>query len=1793
MPNTTHLTEAERALHEEYLQAQTTMTAGAIPRRASGNLAPLSFEQQQLWLLAHLLPDISLNECITIHLPGPLDVAVLGQSLNEIIRRHEAWRTSFPLVGGQPIQMIHPVHTLTLSVVDLRNVAEAEREGEALRLATYEARKLFDLAYGPLFRATLVQLSNEEYRLFLTLHRIIFDSVTIYQVFLPELHTLYEAFSAGQPSPLAELPNQYADYAEWQRELLQREAFTGQLTYWKQQLEGVPAVLKLSTDRPRPPAQTYRGSTRSFTLSSWLTETLKALSHQEGVTLYMTLVAAFNTLLYRYTGQDDLLIGTTTANREHSGVQGVMGSFPNMLALRTNLSGNLTFRELLGRVREVITSAFAHGDIPFEHLIKELQPGRNLGLNPFFQVLLTLEPSPPILPSRWTLTRMDVTIGTSRFDLSLELEDRPEGLIGHFEYNTDLFDATSIDRMIGHWQTLLEGIVDDPSQRLAELPLLTEAERQQLLVEWNDTATDYPREYCLHQLFEAQVERTPDAVAVTFEDEHLTYRQLNSKANQLAHYLQQLGVGPEVLVGLCVERSLEMVVGLLGILKAGGAYVPLDPSYPQERLAFMLADAETPVLLTQQRLMASLPEYGEHVVCLDADWEEITRESEENPTSGATAKCSAYVIYTSGSTGKPKGVLVSHANVVRLFEATRTWFHFDKRDVWTLFHSYAFDFSVWELWGAFLYGGRVVVVSYWVSRSPEAFYSLLRTEQVTVLNQTPSAFYQLIRLEESSGIAQDLALRLIIFGGETLEFQRLKPWFDGHGDQFPQLVNMYGITETTVHVTYYPLSAADLSRTSGSVIGAPIPDLELYILDQYLQPVPIGVPGELYVGGAGLARGYLNRPELTAERFIPHPFSQKLGARLYKTGDLARYLPDGAIEYLGRLDHQVKIRGFRIELGEIEAVLSEHPAVQQVVVVAREDVLGDKRLVAYVVTDQETLTTDQQLFQLSNHLQIYHLNRSETQWLYDEIFVDQGYLKHGITLTDGDCVFDVGANIGLFSLFVHQKCPHSQIYAFEPIPPIFEILRKNTRLYGLNAQLFQCGLSSKSQEVEFTYYPNFSMMSGMYADAQEDEEVSRATLSNQDTLLAQHMDELLVDRFRSETFTCQLKTLSDVIRENSIQRIDLLKIDVEKSELDVLNGILEEDWQKIKQIVIEVQDRDGHFSHVKALLEKHGYRLAVEQGDTFANTGIYNIYALRQLQTGPLPSLLSKHSVSATELQTSRWQKVFDATYDQHSSTQEPTFNITGWVSSYTCRPFPEEEMREWVHATVERILALQPQRVLEIGCGTGLLLFRIAPHCSHYCGTDISQVALQSLQEAVAQQGLTNVALQERPADDFVGWDAGTFDTVILNSVAQYFPSIDYFVRVLEEAIRVLKPGGTIFVGDVRNLQMLEAFHASVLVQQSAAGQTKTEVIQQLKRRMAQEPELLIDPLFFSALQECYPCLSHVEVQLKRGSYHNEMTRFRYDVLLHVGQETDQEMELLWLDWKREGLSLETVRHMLEEEPEIMGITGVPNARVQAEVEMVKWLKSQDGPETVGELREVLRNRPGVGIDPEDLWALSQEMLYTVEISWSKSEKVGCYDAVFTRQLKGRAEWPPKVVRAAKGGVEQRKAWSEYANAPLQRHGMPALVSQLRSLLKERLPDYMIPASFVLLEALPLTPNGKVDRRALPAPDATNIVRDSAIVAPSTPLEKRLAGIMASLLGLEQIGRDDNFFMLGGHSLMALQLIAHVAETFGVDLEFRTLFEAPTLRQLSAEVEQRILAKVAAMSDEEVQLLLEQEPNI
>ena len=2850
------------------------------------NDVPLSFTQQQFWLLHHLEESNYIYNMVrAFRLEGDLDIPSFERAIQCLIARHSILRTGFKVVNGSPVQVITPHLTFDIPVIDLQNLSETERISQAQRLLLQERTRAFDLNQSPVWRVTLICLHPQTHLLMFNLHHIICDDWSI-QIFLRELSALYQEVLTGKTASLPELPIEYADFAHWQNQQTTLDNFHRQLNYWQQQLADVVPVLELPylSDSPSPTGDVARTKTlrdrndnlkQAFqpgivplSVSAEITGKLKQLSQQSGTTLFTTLLTGFAILLSRYTHQEDLVIGTGIANRTSAQINPLIGAFVNTLGLRIQIPDNPTFRELLTEVQKVVLEAYAHSEVPFIKVIEALKIDRKSGNNPLLQVMFTLETInqeklqlPGIITTELELSKP--TAGAT-FDLTLNLWETNLELQGKLEYNAYLFDKEIIQRISGHFQTLLARIVESPNQCIGNLSILSATEREQLLgKEIQGIESEF---LCLHELFEAQVEKTPEAVALKFEGQQLTYRELNQQANQLAHHLQTLGVKPETKVGICVERSLEMIVGILGILKAGGAYVPLDPNNPQERLNHILEDAQMQVLVTNSQLRNTLDQ-SNFVVYLDEQADKIAQYPQNNLVSGVQDDNLAYMIYTSGSTGKPKGVLITHHNVVRLFKATQDWYQFNETDVWTLFHSFAFDFSVWELWGGLLYGGCVVVVSYEVSRDSQAFYNLLVAEQVTVLNQTPSAFYQLIQVDEHSKTTEKLSLRVVIFGGEALSLPLLQPWFERHGDELPQLVNMYGITETTVHVTIRRLTLADVRATS-SLIGQPISDLQIYHLDKYQQPVPIGVVGEIYVGGGGVARGYWRRSELTEERFVPNPFSNQQQGRLYKTGDLARYLPTGELEYKGRIDHQVKIRGFRIELGEIKALLSQHLAVRECVVLAREDEPNNKRLVAYIVPDhiqastifnlvslrEQGILSDRSLYELPNGMTIAHLNKTETEFLYQEIFTDQSYLQHGITLDEGDCIFDVGANIGLFSLFAAQACPKVKIYAFEPIPPVFELLRLNAELYNLDAKVFNIGLSRETKSAEFTYYPNVSVISGRFADASEEKEVVKSFLlkqhagtGNATTVSQEVLDELLVERLQSEQFTCQLKTISNIIEENQIERIDLLKIDVEKSERDVLAGIQERDWLKIQQIIVEVHDINGRLTEITELLKFHGYDLTIVQDKLLEATPLYNIYGRRttikqcfpqktglnslgrqstwnsleryiqdlrhylneklpdymipsafvvlekfpltsngkvdsralpipenfksrlessfvlpstptqeilanlwaailsiekvgiydnffelgghsllatqvisrlrtafqidlplrcifesptvaqlsevilaELQKGigltvppilpadreknlplswaqqrlwflhqlesessaytiPFPlkmsgklnvkvleqalqEIVQRHEVLRTHFQMvnnqpvqvivphltltlpvvnlqnfpdpwqelekqaillghqpfdlaqdavirvrlwqlseeehvllvlihhiagdgwslgvfirelsahyqainsgtssllplsiqyadfavwqrqwltgqvlehhlSYWQQqladaplllalpidrprpavqtfcgareyfqldqnltkqlkqlsqkagttlfmtllaafvvllsrisnqtdivigspianrnrqeiepligffvntlalrfdlskapnfeallaqvrevtieayvhqdlpfemlvetlqierhldrnplvqvtfalqnapthawdfpgltvqkmplslggvrfdlemdfwevagglngicyyntdLFDATtisrmaghfqillkgivadpgqhltalpllteaeqhqllfewnnteleypqdkcihqlfedrvkmtpnavavaykdqrltykelnaqanqlarylqklgvgpevlvgicidrslemvvgllgilkaggayvpldpaypkerltfmlsdsqvsmlltqqrlveylpyvdlvvcldkdweiisqedeanlvsnatsqnlayvvytsgstgkskgvmiahrslvnayqgwenayqlrsltshlqmasfsfdvfsgdmiralcsgaklvlcprewlleteklyelmlvekidsaefvpavfrnlvqylertkqnlqfmrllvigsdslyvkeyeefkrlcspdtrlinsygvteatidstyfestkvnlpidgtvpigrpftntqiyildrnlqpvpigvegelhiggvglargylnrpdlteqkfipnpfensklnrlyktgdlgrylsdgnielltridnqvkirgfrielgeieavLSQHPLVQESvviakenisaekylvaylvpniqsetfseqvewekeqvinwqkvyqesdslpftstdiTFNIIGWDNSYTGKPIPASEMREWVNNTVARILALSPGRVLEIGCGTGLLLCRIAPHCEEYWGIDYSQPALQHI-EQIKQvvPGLERVKLLYKLADDFEGILNRQFDTVIINSVVQYFPSADYLLRVVKGAMTAIGDRGTIFIGDVRSLPLLDAYHALVQLSRASQELTVEQWQQKVHQSVPAEEELVIAPAFFLALQQHFPQITQIEIQLKRGHYHNELTQFRYDVTLHLGKSA-LTTAISWLDWQLDNLTLAEIhQRLLQEQPEMLGIRHIPNSRVQHSVQLREWLQNPPAAKTVGQLQQQLMQLPAAGVDPEQFWKLSEQVAYTLHVSWWNASQDGCYDVVFSRSEVAKPNWHTQTITS--------KPWNHYTNNPLRGKLVQKLVPQVREFIQQKLPNYMMPQAFLILDALPLTPNGKVDRRALPSPNS--VVRTSSLEMPQTQAEQLIADVWQKNLQVEKVALDDNFFDLGGNSLRLVQVREQLQTIFTKELSIIEMFQYPTVRALGQYLNGQVSPKV------------------
>lgn len=932
------LSPARQALLEKRLRGERTRRVDEPPisRRPADGPRSLSPGQERLWFLDQLGQGGSpYNLPQAWRLRGHLEVAALERSFGEIIRRHEALRTTIAVEDGLPLQVIAPWAGSILSVADLEALPKNEREARVRQLMSDEARRPFDLARGPLMRAILYRLEECEHILLVVVHHIIFDGWS-WGLLIRELSTSYDAFARNLTPVLPELPIQYADYAHWQRERLQNQALQVQLEYWKRQLAGSPPLLQMPLDHPRPPVQTFRGANHRVELPGPLSDALISLSRREGSSLFMTMLAAFNVFVHRHAAVDDVVVGVPIANRTRLETESLIGLFINTLVMRTDLSGNPSFRGLVGRVREVALAAYAHQELPFERLVEELHPERDLSFNPLFQVMFDFQNAPR---RSLTLTGIEsVPLGietdSSMFDLTLYLEEDAQGIVTRFEYNTDLFTRGTIERMAARFLALLEGVAADPECRIADLPILPEAERHRVVVEWNRTRADYPSDACIHGLFEAQAERTPDATAVVCGSRRLTYRELNGRANQLAHRLIQHGVGPEVLVGVCVERSPEMLVTVLAVLKAGGAYVPLDPAFPAARLSQILEDAGVKVLVTQPEVRTRLPSMGGPVLHVDDPC--TARESRENPGSAVTPDNLAYVMFTSGSTGRPKGVQVEHRAVVNLLESMGRAPGLTAEDVLVAVTTLSFDIAGLELYLPLARGARVVVAGRDDVVDGRRLAELLDSSGATVMQATPATWRMLL----DSGWKGRKGMK-ILCGGEALPPElaaELLPLCSS-------LWNMYGPTETTIWSTTCRMLAA-----GGPVsIGAPIANTQVYVLDAGMRPVPIGVAGELYIGGDGLARGYLNRPDLTSEKFVPNPFSEGNGSRLYRTGDQCRWRDDGTLEHLGRLDTQVKVRGYRIELGDIEATLGGHPSVKECAAVVKNGAAGGSRLVAYAV----------------------------------------------------------------------------------------------------------------------------------------------------------------------------------------------------------------------------------------------------------------------------------------------------------------------------------------------------------------------------------------------------------------------------------------------------------------------------------------------------------------------------------------------------------------------------------------------------------------------------------------------------------------------------------------------------------------------------------------------------------------------------------------------------------------------------------------------------------------------------
>ncbi|UAA39460.1 amino acid adenylation domain-containing protein [Paraneptunicella aestuarii] len=1187
---------------------------------------PLSYAQERIWFIQQLEPgSAGYNIPGVFIVSGEIDIRLLEQAFKLIIDRHENLRTVFPEEEGQARQVILDSIAFNLEMIDLSDIRDIEAQHKKARqVCQSEVERPFDLGTGPLIRGKVVKLSDVEHILVLTMHHIVGDGWSV-GVMIKEFGQIMAQLQQHQHPSLPALPVQYLDYSVWQRKWLDEDGvLKKQLSYWQQKLNGVPESLNFPTDYSRPAVQDFVGARYTFRMEPELSERLKALSEAQGCSLFMTMLAAFNTLLYLYTGQDDICLGSPIANRQYGEIEGLIGMFANTLALRNQVEAEAPFTSLLTQVKTTCLEAYENQDTPFEKVVDLVQPVRNMALTPLFQIMFVLQ-KPLADDTQQNIRSYPLDSNISKFDLVASFTDAPDGLVGIFEYRTSLYKLQTMERLGQHFNELCQAIVANPGCNIADLVFIGEAEKQQVLHSFNDTQADYPKNKCLHHYFAEQAISHPDNLAVVYQDETLTYQQLYEKSQTLALYLQSKGVTPDTLVGLCVERSLEMMVGIWGILQAGGAYVPLDPDYPEDRLAYMIEDSQATIILTQDKLtekLRSLVAQSTEIVTLDQQWSEIKAcvnelESQQIELQHeVNSRHLAYVIYTSGSTGKPKGVMVEHQGAVNRLDWMQQKYQIDQNDRVLQKTPFSFDVSVWELVWPMMYGSAQVIAKSGGHKDNDYLVGLINKERVTTLHFVPSMLRVMLQSKE---FGQCHSLKQVICSGEALEPDLVREYYKMTNTP---LYNLYGPTEASIDVTSYDcLKGEELVSVP---IGRPINNIQLYILDKNLQPVPKGVPGELHIAGDGLARGYLNKAELTQEKFINNPFASQSGgsARMYKTGDLARWMDDGNIDYLGRIDDQVKLRGFRIELGEIQSQLLQLDELSDAKILLKEE--GErKELVAYIVPNMHKEPIIWKLLQMQSQgenmkdvhrlpkgLPIFCINPQEADFTYEEIFEDECYLQYGITLKDGDCVLDVGANIGVFSMFVNAVISDARIFAFEPLPPIYDALRRNGMLYGDNIQTFNYGISSESGEMTFSYYPHASILSGGYASKEEEKNTVRSYIENTEASLSEkELEELLEIRLETEEFSCRLKTISEVIEENGIESIDLLKVDVEKSEAEILKGIRDEHWGRIRQLVLEVHDTEGRLQWVENLLQSKGYTYVSEQIDILAGTNLYQIYA--------------------------------------------------------------------------------------------------------------------------------------------------------------------------------------------------------------------------------------------------------------------------------------------------------------------------------------------------------------------------------------------------------------------------------------------------------------------------------------------------------------------------------------------------------------------------------------------------------
>lgn len=1436
--------------------------------------------QAMFWAGQRLAPHSSqYNAAHIFYLPENLDVARFQEAFSLLVRRSDALSSVFVEDDGNIIRQQIAREGNYVETVDL---ATEPNPGQSLHdWVRNRVAVPLDLATR-LFDSVILKLGPRRYAWYLCQHHIICDAWSTSLVFR-KTSEFYSALRRGDDPDCVILPpfQAFVELDAWRRESpAGREAES----YWSRKLRDSvdPLTFYGRGGGPLP----VRAVRETIDLGEKRTSRLRSLAQSEGiffknlnVSLTNLMCSAYVAFLHRISGAECVPLGMPYHNRETPEFKETPGLFIEVLPVRVSLNGRSTFLDVKRGIEAEVAENLRHRPYFAQNRIDA--PAYDVMFS--FQIAAFGEFDGVAVRQEY----VHPGYANERVVMHVHDFDKTGALQIHLDFDAGIFDETLRARAVGHFTATLDSMLDNPCAVIGQIDLLTADERR-LLDAWNDTATEYPRDATVHGLFSEQARLRPNSVALVTDGTSLSYGALEERTNRLAHYLAAQGISRGATVGLCVDRGPEMVVAILAILKAGAAYLPLDPTYPKKRLAYMIRDAGFPCILAGRHLAPNLPEGAQRLIVFEDAVEGCIAYPESPPHSGATARDLAYVMYTSGSTGRPKAVCVEHRNVVRLVRNTN-YTEFGPDETFLHFAPPSFDASTYELWGPLLNGGRMAVLPQGLPTLSELGRAIER-HGVTQLWLTSGLFSQMVDCE----IDRLRGVKRVLTGGEVVSPSHCRRFLTRHPGC--TLIDGYGPTECTTFTTTYAMNTPE-DVGEDVPIGRPVSNARVYVLNEQCQRTPIGVAGELYIGGDGVARGYLNSAELTEERFVPDRFSGRPGERLYKTGDLVRFLPDGRLSFLGRIDQQVKIRGFRIELGEIESIAAQHPGVEQVAVVARDNPGGGKRLAAYLVPKTR----------------------------------------------DGE-----------------------------------------------------------------------------------------------------------IDNFFGE--------------------------------------------------------------------------------------------AAKQVE---------------------HWETLYEQWYADDSSQDGASLNFFGWNNSYNGRPFPESEMREWLDAVVGRVLELEPRRVLEIGCGTGLLISQIAPVCETYWGADFSAAVLRHSRRLIeARADLRHVQLHNRRADDFSGVEPGSFDVVILNSVVQYFPGIDYLLQVVEGALRAVRPGGAVYIGDVRSLPLLESCCASVQAHQCEESARRRDLAEQVRRRIQREEELVIDPEFFVALAGRFPDIAGVRIEPKRAHARNELTKFRYEVTIHTKGPA---MDLLapdWIEWDPAQHDVSHLRHKLSaERPDLLAIHSIQNARLQEENELLEWLSEDDDGEPIASFlgRDGQTAR---GCDPAELAALARELGYQLILDWSRPGPHGTFGAVFHRA--GRA-----ALLARDAPSVAQRPWRAYASDPLREVTGQKLIGEVRAFLEDRLPDYMLPATYMLLPGLPLKPNGKVDRGALPAPEQPLPPSKTEFAAPLSPLEETVAGLWREVLGVSRVGREDSFFDLGGHSLLAVRLMSKVSAEFGTDLSLPRFLIAPTVTSMAEMIEE------------------------